>query len=103
MKRLDDLRKQVLAVFERHLAEVVAIEIEKIEGQKLDGFLLRHFGDGVRVSGVDAGLDELEVGDSVIVEGDDFAVEDGFGGVEVVGDYLKFGILALTAVVVTRV
>ncbi len=69
------LLKEFAALFQCHIAQVVALEIEQVEG-KVDYRRGAHqVSDGVGIRVGDTRLDQMELGNTLGIEHRDFAVD----------------------------
>ena len=100
--RLEDGFEQLLALDQGDGAQIVAVEIQEIEGAEDDGMGAREAGDGAGLDHVDAVLEELETGAALRVEGGDFAIDDGLTGPDVMREDGELGVLFVDGVAFAR-
>src|SRR5438876_1052994 len=93
--RLKDFLQRAFALDEWHAAQVVAIEIEQVEHEQRDWDAARKVRKRIRIGHRDAGLNQAETGNSVLVEHGDLGVEDGLLRRDLMADHAQLRILPL--------
>jgi hypothetical protein len=100
--RLEDFFEQPLSRDEGKAAQILAVEIEKIEGEEHAGIFSRESSNGAGIGDGDAALEELEAWQAAFVESRDFTIENRRFSVDVMGKNRELGVLALHRVAVAR-
>ena len=93
----DNFRQQALALFERYAAQIVAIEIQQIEQEKVHRGGSREMRDRVWVGHRDARLDQAEAGAAFVIQHCDLAVQDGLRCFDMARQHAQLGILLVAA------
>ena len=95
--RRQHLLQEFAPLFESDAAQVVAIQVEQVEGEIDHRGGAHQVSDGVGVGVGDARLDEVELRDALGIEHRDLAIEHGLRCGDVVRHHGQFGILPLAA------
>ena len=88
-----DRFEQPFALDQRHLAEVVAIQIQQVEGEIHDRPRARQVCDRIGIGLRDARLNQFEARHALFIERGDLAIQNGLVRGDVVRDHAQFGVL----------